>query len=317
MCLHGIIIGGGIGGSCLAQGLRKAGVSVAVYEKGPRRLPPEVWDTLTTSACAPDAGFQMLTEQTEEIAFVESQIMDGTSHVRIVRATLREVLLAGLDDVVNFDKEFIRCEQTPQGKVIAFFADGTTAAVDVLVGADGTGSNVRKQHLPHAQIVDTGVVGAACRLPINFDTASHMPEHLRTQLTSVMPLRGTYMIVTQSIHRSGAEYVDPIGDHLIWVLISSRTAYGDADPKTMDGESIGRLALQLTNDWHPVLRNLIADSDQQSISAVPVLTSIPIDLWESTNVALLGDAVHTMTPLQGLGGSSALRDAGPSSSGVH
>jgi salicylate hydroxylase len=30
---HVIVVGGGIGGLCLAQGLRKAGVSVAVYER--------------------------------------------------------------------------------------------------------------------------------------------------------------------------------------------------------------------------------------------------------------------------------------------
>jgi hypothetical protein len=101
-----------------------------------------------------------------------------------------------------------------------------------------------------------------------------------------------------------------MGDHLIWVLVSSRAPYGDADPKAMDGESIRRLALRMTDNWHPVLRNLIADSDPGRISAVPVLTSIPIEPWEPTNITLLGDAIHTMTPLQGLGGSSALRDAG-------
>jgi 2-polyprenyl-6-methoxyphenol hydroxylase-like FAD-dependent oxidoreductase len=78
----------------------------------------------------------------------------------------------------------------------------------------------------------------------------------------------------------------------------------------MDGESIRKVALRMTDNWHPVLRNLIADSDPGRISAVPVLTSIPIEPWEPTNITLLGDAIHTMTPLQGLGGSSALRDAG-------
>jgi 2-polyprenyl-6-methoxyphenol hydroxylase-like FAD-dependent oxidoreductase len=68
--------------------------------------------------------------------------------------------------------------------------------------------------------------------------------------------------------------------------------------------------LQMIENWHPVLRNLITTSDSNSISAVPVLTSIPVKSWESTKVTLLGDAIHTMTPLQGLGGSSALRDAG-------
>lgn len=31
--LHVVVIGGGIGGLCLAQGLKQAGVSVAVYER--------------------------------------------------------------------------------------------------------------------------------------------------------------------------------------------------------------------------------------------------------------------------------------------
>jgi 2-polyprenyl-6-methoxyphenol hydroxylase-like FAD-dependent oxidoreductase len=147
MLFHVNIIGGGIGGLCLAQGLRRAGISVAVYEKGPKRadphwfqgyqihinpsgskalqecLPPTVWNSLAASACLPDSGFQVLTEQMEEITFVEPEIMDGTSHIRIVRTTLREVLLDGLDDVVNFEKEFVRYEQTPNGKVTAFFAD--------------------------------------------------------------------------------------------------------------------------------------------------------------------------------------------------
>jgi len=111
-----------------------------VYEKGPKRadpqwlqgyqihispsgsralqecLPPAVWDNLTANACVPNAGFQVLTEQMKKIAFVEPEITDGTSHVPIVRSTLREVLLEGLDDAVNFGKEFIRYEQMPDGK---------------------------------------------------------------------------------------------------------------------------------------------------------------------------------------------------------
>lgn len=31
--LHVLVIGGGIGGLCLAQGLKKSGMSVAVYER--------------------------------------------------------------------------------------------------------------------------------------------------------------------------------------------------------------------------------------------------------------------------------------------
>jgi 2-polyprenyl-6-methoxyphenol hydroxylase-like FAD-dependent oxidoreductase len=45
------------------------------------------------------------------------------------------------------------------------------------------------------------------------------------------------------------------------------------------------------------------------VAAIPLHTSVPIPRWPTTNVTLLGDAVHTMTPLQGLGGNTALRDA--------
>lgn len=34
---HVIVVGAGIGGLCLAQGLRRAGVSVAVYERNRSR----------------------------------------------------------------------------------------------------------------------------------------------------------------------------------------------------------------------------------------------------------------------------------------
>jgi 2-polyprenyl-6-methoxyphenol hydroxylase-like FAD-dependent oxidoreductase len=328
------IIGAGVGGLCLAHGLVKAGIKVAVYEKGPRRadphwlhgyqihinpsgskalqecLSPTALETLIGASCMPNAGLQVLTEQMEEIAFVEPEMMDGVSHVPIVRAALREVLLEGLEDVVHFGKEFTRYERTAKGMTIVLFSDGTTAAGDVLVGADGTGSEIRKQYLPQAQIADTGIVGAASRLPVTRDNCRHLPEHLLRRLTSVLPPKGTYMIVTQSIYRAGAKYKEPMGDHLIWVLVSSRGAYGGADPEAMHGEAVRRTALRLTENWHPVLRNLIAASDSQEISAVPVLTSIPVKPWDSTNVTLLGDAIHTMTPLQGLGGSSALRDAG-------
>jgi len=188
MRFHVIIIGGGIGGLCLAQGLRKAGVSVAVYEKGPKRadpywlqgyqnhispsgsralqecLPPAVWDTLTANAYVPNAGLQVLTEQMKEIAFVEPEIMDGTSHVPIVRSTLREVLLEGLDDAVNFGKEFM-----PDGKVTAFFADGMTTAGDVLVGADGA-------LLQENQ----GATAASRRLPESLDHLRPSRAHLQT-----------------------------------------------------------------------------------------------------------------------------------------
>ena len=45
------------------------------------------------------------------------------------------MLLAGLDDVVHFGKAFTRYEETPDGRIVAHFEDGTSAEGDVLVAA--------------------------------------------------------------------------------------------------------------------------------------------------------------------------------------
>jgi 2-polyprenyl-6-methoxyphenol hydroxylase-like FAD-dependent oxidoreductase len=62
-------------------------------------------------------------------------------------------------------------------------------------------------------------------------------------------------------------------------------------------------------NWHPQLLALVDESDPASLLAIPLQTSEPVAAWPTTPVTLLGDAIHTMTPLQGLGGNTALHDA--------
>jgi 2-polyprenyl-6-methoxyphenol hydroxylase-like FAD-dependent oxidoreductase len=65
----------------------------------------------------------------------------------------------------------------------------------------------------------------------------------------------------------------------------------------------------MTERWHPDLRRITAEAEPGSISLNPLKVSTLIDPWESTNVTLLGDAIHNMPPVGGLGGNIALRDA--------
>jgi 2-polyprenyl-6-methoxyphenol hydroxylase-like FAD-dependent oxidoreductase len=64
-------------------------------------------------------------------------------------------MLADLGDLVRFGAEFTHYEPEGAG-VRAHFANGDSVVADVLVGADGVGSRVRGQLLPHAEVVDTG-----------------------------------------------------------------------------------------------------------------------------------------------------------------
>src|SRR5258708_17114897 len=65
----------------------------------------------------------------------------------------------------------------------------------------------------------------------------------------------------------------------------------------------------MTKDWHPNMRRLVDLTDPSTVFPVNIRTSVPLEPWETSNVTLLGDAVHTMTPGRGVGANTALRDA--------
>jgi 2-polyprenyl-6-methoxyphenol hydroxylase-like FAD-dependent oxidoreductase len=336
--MHVIIAGGGIAGLALAHGLKKAAVSVVVFERGGRDshpswqqgyqihinadgsralnecLPPRVKALFDAKALQPSAGVQVLTPLLEVIRTIGVELAGSNP---IVRSTLRSVLLQGLDDVVRFGIAFSRYEDLPDGRVKATFADGTHDIGDVLVGADGVRSAVRAQYLPHATVDGIGLVGTAGRLPIDDTVRSYLPGSLLTHLNGVTDPNGPYMIVTESIHKEGAglqaRSVDRSSDehdHLIWVLVSSPEPYG-TDPRSMfrDGPALQHLVLEQIAGWHPSLHRMVAETDPGVVSATELLASREIEPWDTTHVTLVGDAVHTMPPLRGLGGSTALKDA--------
>jgi 2-polyprenyl-6-methoxyphenol hydroxylase-like FAD-dependent oxidoreductase len=190
---HVLIIGGGVGGLCLAQGLKKAGISVAVYERertpsdrlqGYRIhiepqgnlalyacLPSDLFEIYRATAGNPGNGLRIVTEQLQEISFFPNPTYAVSNpdlaelSLAVSRITLRKVLLFGLETLVHFDKTFTHYQETPDGKITAFFEDGSSAVGDVLVGADGGHSQVRTQLLPQALRVETGVVAIMGKLP--------------------------------------------------------------------------------------------------------------------------------------------------------
>ncbi len=200
--LHVLIIGGGIGGLCLAQGLKKSGIDVSVYERDLSaqsrsqgyRIHINSDGSHALHECLPESLFNlyvatsMRDQQGRRVTF-DSQLKeissmplptDSTADISrtatsVNRLTLREILLAGLEDKVRFDKAFERLEQLKDGRVRAHFADGASATGNLLIGADGTDSAVRKLVLPDARIANVG-----CRIygksPISVETKRWAPE---------------------------------------------------------------------------------------------------------------------------------------------
>lgn len=340
---HVIVVGGGIGGLCLAQKLKKAGVSVAVYERdrhstdrlegyrihinpaGSRALheclPPRSWETFVATTGDPEGGFGFLTEHMEELAVVEEETMypetsdPAERQYPVDRLTLRRLLLSGMDDVVSFDKKFERFERSSEEKVTAYFADGTSATGDVLIGADGAGSKVREQYLPQAERVETDATAVAFKLPLTDRTRAWIPPRLAAGMNTILT-PAPWFLFTAAFDRKHdpgdrVEFLDADRDYQSYILcafIAHRAAYPDG-VRGFDGDALRRLVGRMIEGWHPDLRRLIADADPDSAMVVPIRTSVPVEPWESTNVTLLGDAIHSMPPTGGVGGNMALRDA--------
>ncbi|MEV2270331.1 FAD-dependent oxidoreductase [Nonomuraea africana] len=334
MRTHIAIIGGGIGGLCLAHGLRKAGVEVMVFERdrtpqdrlqgyrvhidpdGARALhdclPPRSWQTFldTTGQGGQDFGF--LTEQLGRLLVLETlRAADpADDHHSVSRITLREILLSGLDDVVRFGKTFERYERTGTGTRL-FFEDGTTALADIVVAADGGNSRVRRQYLPHAERVDTGVTTVAGKFPLTPRTRTLIDARLVEGPNNILPPRGMGLFTApHDLGDTGetSSLMDNTSSYILWAFGASRRRF-PAGLAEMSGERLQRTVARLIHSWHPDLKKLVELSHPDTVSLLPIRTSIPIEPWEPTTITLLGDAIHSMTPMRGIGANTALRDA--------
>jgi 2-polyprenyl-6-methoxyphenol hydroxylase-like FAD-dependent oxidoreductase len=315
-----VIVGGGIGGLCLAQGLKRAGVGVAVYERdrtadtrlqgyrlniesaGSRALheclPPDLWAALIATAGDPGPGMGVFDGRLRllmrENGKTSDDPADGTHAVS--RGTLRRLLLTGLDDVIHFDKEFVGYRRNADGTVTASFADGSEAVGDVLVGADGVRSRVRAQLLPHARVVETAGFGVGGRLPLDRH-AGWLPDSLTTSKNMILP-DADFLFTAVFRRRTRTDQDED--DYLMWAFVADRGAIGH--PVDLRAAVSERAA-----GWHPALRRMIAES--HSVQGFEFTAAVEPGPWPSSNVTVLGDAVHCMPPVGGLGGNTALRDA--------
>ena len=339
------IIGGGMGGLCLANGLKKAGISVAVYERDhspdsrpqgyrihidPQGstalhecLPQHLWDLFCSTGGSFSHGFSIVTQQLHELLSLGRTSGAGDNiaqHRSISRITLRRILLAGLEHEVQFNKRFLRYEETPQGVVRANFEDGSSAPADLLVAADGVNSAVRKQYLPHADPTDTGVVGIGGTIPLTDGVMALAPHLLLDGPVMVVPPTPCSMFMAmwkrsadagQALRGLGIEGPLPGDeDYLILALGGRPDFFGlDNQAESVTGGTLKNALRRAVVSWHPNLRKLVEMIDEQQLFLNHLRTAPPPVPWKPTQITLLGDAIHSMTPYRGVGGNIALKDA--------
>ena len=354
--LHVVIIGGGIGGLTLAQGLKKSGVSTAVYERDRTRtdrvqgyrvhinptgslalhecLPADLFEAFTRTCGRPTDGFRFVTEQMKVLLALDGRNAparfrgDGVAqHRSVSRITLRQVLLSGLEDTVHFGKTFVRYEESPLGRIVAHFEDDSTAEGEVLVAADGGGSRIRRQFLPHAERIDTGIAAIAGKVFLDDENCRLIAPELRSALTLASGKGGYSLFVAlqdidgAAINGIGGNdesaaagtHFDNSRSYLMWAFGAKREKLGldGGNIERMSGEDLRSTALRVMTQrsWDERFRALIRLADAETIDAIAIRTSVPIAAWQTQCVTLLGDAIHAMTPYRGIGANIALKDA--------
>ncbi|MET9265858.1 NAD(P)/FAD-dependent oxidoreductase [Amycolatopsis sp. NPDC004079] len=322
--LRVLIIGAGVGGLALAQGLRRAGVAVMVCERDtsaigrlqgyrlridsngldaldrllPARLSQAVWDASSTPS---RTNFLNGTQPAEPVE----------RNVSINRLTLREILLHGLEDVVEFGRECTGCHV--DDTVTATFADGSTASADVLVAADGVNSVLRRQYLPHARVVDTGIRIMYGRFPLTRETAQLIPDEWFGIYSGLVGPDNQHVGIAPVHARRPAPLpgLTDTSDYVMCLLAARAELlpYSDDELRAATGHQLRNMTVSLARKWNPKASELLSLADPETLFPIFMRTSVPIEPWPTTRVTLLGDAIHAMSPAVGVGANTALRDA--------
>jgi salicylate hydroxylase len=345
--LHVLIAGGGLSGLCLAQGLKRAGVSCAVYERDPEVRRQGYRITINgdggnaLEACLPEDLFELYLQASrntppKRMAVVVSAQCGELSasphfgapndgprpHTAIHRRTLRQILGARLGDALR-PGTVSGFERDGEG-VRLLLADGSTAEGDVLVGADGVHSAIRRALLPDVEVIDTGVrgLGVFARTPLPPDVHDALPEILLSGFViAVDPATGVTLAMGAMDPRRPPEEaaaelapgvrVDPVEPYM---MLSGGIRPGSPIPAPADwteetAREVHASMVDAVSGWHPALRGLVERIELDTMFASNFMRLDPAPPWEPGNVTLVGDAIHAMLPTMGMGGNTSLHDA--------
>ncbi len=343
---HICIIGAGPGGLCLAQGLKKYGISFSIHEKdtGPASrnqgyrlridqtgqaalaacLPAELYELFRQTCSLPSAQVHTLNPQLQKLTnkWVKDWQHDKAGantmpDLKADRMRLREVLLRGLHEHVHFNKNLIDYSEQPDSKILARFEDGSTCLADLLIAADGVHSKVRALRFPELTPQDTGSICIYGKTAYSQEVGEQVAAPLKNGTSIIFAQEMAAVIDAMQFREqhqtasTGNNSLSPVNDYIYWALIGKRSSFGlqmqQALPTT--SQAIRNCLTQTTASWATELQALFQLTPADSLALLPVRMATDMPVWDESSITALGDASHAMSPASGLGANSALHDA--------